>query len=47
MKKMTIKDFMLRLGISYSTAQRYFSDCKQEFSIKIVTEKHFKEYFKV
>jgi ribosomal protein RSM22 (predicted rRNA methylase) len=45
--KISAKDISNYLKISLPTAQRYYTDIKKEYELKIVTEQHFKNYFKL
>lgn len=44
LQKLTAKDCAMLLGISLTTAKRYISDIKKEYSIRIVTKKHLNLY---
>jgi cytoplasmic iron level regulating protein YaaA (DUF328/UPF0246 family) len=45
--KLCAKDLSELMSISLRLAQKYFSDIKKHFSIKIVLYSHFKIYFNI
>lgn len=45
-QKVTIKELAQNMDISIPTAQRYLSDIKKHYSIKIVLMAHIQSYFK-
>jgi hypothetical protein len=47
LQRLTCKDIENLLIVSKATAQRYYSDIKQAYSIDLVTYKHFTMYFKL
>jgi ribosomal protein S25 len=47
LKVITAKELAKSMGIHFNTAQKYLSDIKQEFDIKIVCLDHINRYFKI
>lgn len=47
-QKLTAKDICaLFVSISERTAEHYLQDIKRHYGIKVVTFRHFKQYFKI
>lgn len=46
-EKITIKELALKMNISFTSAQRLYSDVKKDYGIKIVTISHIHEYLKI
>lgn len=47
LKVITAKTLASSMGVDVSTAKRYLSDIKQQYSIKIVLLFHIHQYFKI
>lgn len=47
LKKIVAKDIEFLLGVSLSSAERYYNDVKKEFNLKIVTRYHLNLYLKI